>query len=422
MSMFVKLDEIMSHDDRTALETDPKLTLLPDPEPRDIWCPVISVDDHVLEPATLFERVPKKYADVTPRMIHPAGRPAWQVGDRVHYFSGTDGTVGRPMSEWSATGMRWADYRPGVYDVHARIRDMDLNGVWASLTFPSTVWGFAGTTLSRLADRDAAYACVQAYNDWVVEEWCAAAPERLIPCQLPFLADVDLAAREVRRNADRGVRAVSFSENPFELGFPTLHSGYWDPFFAACAETETVINLHVGSSGSICRPEPDSPAMVLVALLPLNALATIVDCIYAKIPLRFPTIKIALSEAGVSWVPTVVEWLSRSFSRRDQSTNWGAADPHPVDLLHRNFWFTSIEDPSAFRLLDLIGEDRIMVETDYPHADSSWPDSQRVFRRQFEALPAPTIRKVCFENAAALYQHPVPPDAMLSAASLFRMG
>jgi predicted TIM-barrel fold metal-dependent hydrolase len=419
--MRVKLDEIMSHDDRAALDLDPKLTLLPDPEPREIWCPVISVDDHVLEPGTLFDRVPKRYADAVPRIIDVQGRPAWQVGELVHYFSGVDGTVGRPVPEWSATGMRWSDYRPGVYDAGARLRDMDLNGVWASLTFPSNLWGFAGTALSKLADRDVAYACVQAYNDWMLDEWCAAAPERFIPCQLPFLADVELAAREIHRNAARGMRAVSFSENPCELGFPTLHSGYWDPFFAACSDTDTVINLHVGSSGSISRPEPDSPPMVLVALLPVNGIMAVVDWIYGKVPVRFPTIKIALSEAGVSWVPAVTEWLSRSFSKRDQSLTWGTADPHPVELLRRNFWFTSIEDPSAFRMLDVIGDDRVMVEVDYPHADSSWPDSQAVFRAQFGTLPASTIKKVCFENAASLYRHPAPPDAMVASSALGRL-
>jgi predicted TIM-barrel fold metal-dependent hydrolase len=420
--MQVTLDEIMSYDDSQPLDLDRKLTLLSDPEPRDVWCPVISVDDHALEPATLFDRVPAKYADAIPRMVEVQGRPTWQIGDRVHYLQGVDGTVGRPKDEWAATGMAWENYRRGVYDSRARIRDMDLNGVWASLNFPSNFWGFAGTTLSKLPDRDAAYACVQAYNDWVIEEWCAAAPERFIACQVPFLADVELAAREIHRNADRGMTAVSFSENPYLLGFPSLHSGYWDPFLAACADTETVINLHVGSSGSVCRPAPDSPPMVLVALFPLNGIMAIVDWIFGKIPIRFPTIKIALSEAGVSWVPTAIERLDRAFGTRDQSLTWLATDPHPVELLHRNFWFASIEDPSAFGMLDLIGEDRVMLETDYPHADSSWPDSQELFRDQLAELSASTVRKVCFENAAALYRHPQPPDELLAASALSRAG
>ncbi len=415
--MGISLEEIKDVEDRQPLP-DRELTLLPDPEPRELWCPVISVDDHVLEPPTLFDRVPARYADSAPELVQSQGRPAWRIGDQVHYLAGGDGTVGRPMSEWSANGMRWEDYRRGVFDVEARLRDMDLNGVWASLNFPSNLWGFAGSRLSRLPDRDVAYACVRAYNDWVLEEWCGAAPDRFIPCQIPFLADVELAAQEIRRNADRGFTAVSFSENPHELGFPTLHSGAWDPFLAACTDTGTVINLHVGSSGTICRPAPDSPPMVLVALFPVNGIMAVVDWIFSRVPVRFPAIKVALSEAGVSWVPMVIERLEASFEHRDHSQWWRADDPDPVDLLRRNFWFTSIEDPSAFRNLDLIGSDRVMVETDYPHADSSWPDTQAVIRRQLATLPTDTITRICFENAAALYRHAPPPSPLLAASLL----
>ena len=393
------------------------LTLLPDPEPAELWCPIISVDDHLLEPATLFDRLPAKHREAAPKVVQVDGRPVWQIGDRQHHLNGADGAVGRPRQEARQRGMRFEQYRRGVWDVEARIRDMDLNGVWASLSFPSITWGFAGTALSKLPDQEVALACVQAYNDWVVEDWCGPHPDRLIPCQLPFLAHPALAAEEIRRNAARGVHAVSFSENPTGLGFPSIHSGHWDPFFAACEETGTVINLHVGSSGTVMRPSADAPDQVIVALFPVSAMSALVDWVFSKVPIRFPEIRIALSEGGASWVPTVLERLQRAYDRREESDTWKPTDPHPVELVHRNFWFTSIEDPSAFRMLDLIGEDHVMVETDYPHADSSWPNSQALFRRDLGHLPVPVIRKLCFENAAALYQHPAPPPALLATAT-----
>ena len=396
---------------------DADLTLLPDPEPSELWCPIISVDDHLLEPATLFDRLPAKYRDAAPTMVEVDGRPVWQIGDKQHHLNGADGAVGRPRREVRQRGMRFDQYRRGVWDVEARVRDMDLNGVWASLCFPSITWGFAGTALSKLPDPDVALACVRAYNDWVVEEWCGPHPDRLIPCQLPFLADPEVAAEEIRRNAARGVHAVSFSENPTGLGFPSIHSGHWDPFFGACAETGTVINLHVGSSGTVMRPSADAPDQVIVALFPVSAMSALVDWVFSKVAIRFPEIRIALSEGGASWVPTVLERLQRAYDRRDESDTWKATDPHPADLVHRNFWFTSIEDPSAFRMLDLIGEDHVMVETDYPHADSSWPNSQALFRRDLGHLPVEVIRKLCFENASALYQHPAPPQTLLDSAT-----
>lgn len=394
------------------------LTLLPEPEPRPTWCPIVSADDHLLEPPTLFQdRLPVALRDRAPYIEEFDGRPYWIIAGKKVAISGTNGASGRPMTELLQLTLRWDEMRPGVADVHERVRDMDLNGVWASLCFPATPFGFAGKRLSAM-DPEVGLACVRAYNDWVIEEWCAPFPERFISCQLPWLADPVVAADEVRRNAARGFRTVSFSENPEALGFASLYSGDWDPFFRACEETETVISLHTGSSGHVHRPSIDSPVPVVVALFPLNGFSALIDWIYAKIPVRFPDLKIVLSEAGASWVPMAIERLARAYRQRESSSDWLASDPNPVDLVRRNFWFTSIEDPSAFRNLDLIGIDRVMVETDYPHADSTWPDTQALLERDLAHLPIDQIRKICFENACAVYRHPAPPDEVLLASTM----
>ena len=194
--MVMRMDDIQSDPSIiTHRVSDRPLTLLPDPGPREVWCPVISVDDHALEPKSLFDRVPAQYRDLAPKMLESEGAGAiWQIEDKQRSVSGTDGAVGRPWAEVTARPSRLEEFRRGVWDVDARVRDMDLNGVWASLNFPSSAWGFAGTALSTIRDPAAAFACVQAYNDWVVEEWCGRYPDRFIPCQLPFLADPTLAA------------------------------------------------------------------------------------------------------------------------------------------------------------------------------------------------------------------------------------
>ncbi|WP_164478361.1 amidohydrolase family protein [Mycolicibacterium stellerae] len=331
-----------------------------------------------------------------------------------------DGAANRPINEWRSMKMRLQDYRASVYDTDARVKDMDLAGVWASLCFPSITWGFAGTTLSRLPDKELGFACVQAYNDWAVEQWAGSHPDRFVPCQLSFLADAELAAKEIYRNAERGVHAVSFTENPSQLGFPSVHSEHWEPFWRACADTETAINLHIGSSGRISCPSPDTPVPAQVALFPLNGIETVVDWIFSGVPQRYPDLHIVLSEAGISWVPMVVERLHRAYRQKDAEPEaWSGATTHPVEVLHRNFWFTSIEDPSAFRRLDVISEDRMMLEVDFPHTDSSWPDSQELFRSELEMLPVDTIKKISYGNAAALYHHPEPPQSMLAESLLF---
>jgi hypothetical protein len=115
----------------------------------------------------------------------------------------------------------------------------------------------------------------------------------------------------------------------------------------------------------------------------------------------------------------VIERPHRAYRQKDAEPEvWAGATTHPVDILHRNFWFTSIEDPSAFRRLDVISEDRMMLEVDFPHTDSSWPDSQTLFRSELDSLPTGTVRKICYGNAAALYHHSEPPASMMAQSVL----
>ena len=139
---------------------------------------------------------------------------------------------------------------------------MDLDGVYASVTFPSMVWGFCGQKIWGLKDPELALACVRAYNDWVFEDWAGPYPERIIPAAVTYMPDPQLAADEVRRNAARGFKAVHFSENPEKLGLPSIHTTHWEPFFQACEETETVVNLHLGSSSNRPSASSDTPVSV----------------------------------------------------------------------------------------------------------------------------------------------------------------
>jgi predicted TIM-barrel fold metal-dependent hydrolase len=398
-------------------------TFLPEPVPAELWCPMISVDDHVLEPRTLFEnRIPKALADSAPRCVDDAdGAPHWDFEDQHLGILFGNGRSGRPYRDTTLAPQFYEDFRRGVWDIDSRVKDMDVNGIYASLCFPSIVFGFAGTRFNKMHDQKLGLACLRAYNDWMLEEWCGAYPERFIPCQIPWMADPLIGADEVLKNAARGFKSVSFSENPEMLGFTHLYGDHWDPFFKACEDTETVVNLHVGSSGTMCRPSSHSPIDVGFSLFPINGLEAIVDWIFAKIPIKFPRIKIVLSEAGVSWVPMIIERLKRAYRFREGSSAWDGVDIEPVELLHRNFWFTSIEDTSAFTQLDIIGENKVMVESDYPHSDSSWPETQSLFRRDMGHLNTGTIKKICYENASALYRHPMPPEDLIRSSTVGRL-
>ena len=399
--------------------SDAPLTLLPDPEPRPVWTPFISVDDHALEPPDLFAgRLPHRLREHGPRVDLSTGRPRWLVEDKTIPVVGGDAAVGRPMKDWIQLEIGYDEMRPGVRDPARRLEDMDLIGEWASLCFPSIAWGFAGKVFSQMKDRELGLASVRAYNDWMLEEWCGVAPDRFIACQVPWLADPLVAAEEIRRNAERGFQCVTFSENPHGLGFASLYSGHWDPFFQACQETETVINLHVGSSGSIRQPSPETPIAAVTALFPLSGIEALYDWIFARVPVRFPDLRIVTSEAGVAWVPLVADRLASVYRRRESyAPDWLDSDPTFLEVMHRNFYFTSIDDPSAFHNLDVIGADKIMLESDYPHADSTWPDTQAVFRSEMEHLPADVVRQISYGTAARLYHHPEPDPAWVRSVT-----
>jgi predicted TIM-barrel fold metal-dependent hydrolase len=397
-------------------------TFIDEPEAERVFCPIISADDHLLEPGDLFmQRLPAKWRDEAPRLgAGEDGAPWWEIERTRIPILMSNGASGRLMSEWSLQASRPLDeFRRGVWDPLARLQDMDMCGIWAMLCFPSIVFGFAGWRFSRMSDPALGLACVQAYNDWMVEEWCGAAPDRYIPCQLPWLLDPEAGAEEIRRNATRGVRSVSFSENPEALGFTNIYDRAWDPLFAACEEVGTVINLHVGSSGVIRLPSSCSHEAVGTALFPVSGLEALVDWIYSGVLLRFPGLQIVLSEAGLSWVPMAMERLRRAYRQASGiGKGWPSGAPTPLEIAQRNFSFTSIEDPAGFQLIDLIGRDKVMVEVDYPHFDSTWPHAQAMIRSELEGLPADLIRKACFENAARVYSHPLPPEEMIKASEI----
>jgi len=226
--------------------------------------------------------------------------------------------------------------------------------------------------------------------------------------QLPIWSDVNVAADEVRKNAARGFRALSFSEGPHMLGFPSLHTGHWDPLMAACEETGTAVCLHVGSSGTSPTTAPDAPSDTTGALFFAYAMYAAVDWLFSKIPVRFPELRICMSEGGIGWVAGLIDRLDHMSKYSAMYGTWEGVEPSPTEVLKRNFWFCAIDDPSSFLQTEVIGVDKIMVESDYPHADCTWPYTQDKLHRQVGRLPGKSIERVTWRNAAELFRLDIP--------------
>ena len=391
--------------------------LLPDPPAAEATYTVISVDDHLVEPPWLFEgRLPQRYADQAPRVVEDdAGVQRWQFDNREFPQLGLNAMVGRiDRDDFTQEPSRFSDMRRGAWDIDYRIRDMDLAGIWASVCFPSQITGFCGRIYSSCSDPGLGLAVTQAFNDWIAEEWAGRYPERIVPLGITWLADAELGAQEIRRNAARDFTAVSLPEQPTNIGLPSLHSGWWDPILAACEATDTAVCLHVGSSGVLMPFDPLGPVSGTVAtLFQAQTLAAVTEWVWSGIPLRFPRIKIVASEGGIGWVPALYDRLRHQIEVSGHGRNvWPSKTIGPHEVLLRNFNFCTIDDPSSVDSVVALAPDKIMVETDYPHADSTWPACQQHLQRALGHLPPATIRALCHENAARVFRHPLPTDRL----------
>ena len=358
---------------------------------------IISVDDHVVEPPTLWsDRLPARYLDRGPRVerdravfnftggvfSYEKGVPDgewcdwWLYDDLVYPFPKLSAAVG--FDELDVTPVTYDEIRPGCWIQSERLADMDANHVEASICFPNTLPRFAGQTFAERADKDLALLCVQAYNDWMIDEWCAGEGKgRLIPLTIVPLWDPVLAADEVRRCAVKGSHAIAFSENPHPLGLPSIHSKAWDPMFAACQDTETVVCMHSGSSSRMPATSPDAPFIVSSTLTFSNAMGSMLDFIFSGTLERFPTMRIAYSEGQVGWMPYVLERADKLWAERSDNS-FGTSLPHPPTHYVQRIYGCIFDDETGLRNRDAIGMDQICFETDYPHADSTFPHSKKV--------------------------------------------
>jgi predicted TIM-barrel fold metal-dependent hydrolase len=382
---------------------------------------IISVDDHVVEPPHVWETwLPAKYKDRGPKverrgigtMRHIGGgtyeqtfdedgpkADCWVFEDLVYINNRHVAAVGFDRDDMTASPITYDEMRPGCYDPKARVEDMEMNHVDASLCFPSFP-RFCGQTFTEAKDHELGLACVKAYNDWMVEEWCGDSDGALIPLIIVPLWDAQLAAEEVRRNAERGVHAVCFSEIPPHLGLPSIHSGEWDPFFAACEETQTTINMHIGSSSRMPATSGDAPIAVAATLSFNNAMASLSDWLFSGKLVQFPELKLAYSEGQIGWLPYILE---RADTVWQQHRAWAeVADivpEPPATYYFRQVFGCFFSDFHGLKSLDEVGVDNITFETDYPHTDSTWPDTKKIAEEMVAGLDDETVYKIMRGNA-----------------------
>lgn len=382
--------------------------------------PLFSANAHVIEPARLFEgRVSGKFADAAPKLLSlENGGQFWMFDGQMGFLHRTCLMAGmKDTSCWQDvanfnTIASLDQLRPGCTDARERVRDMDEDGiaVTACTSSPASM-GFGGEMFSHAKDPELGLACMRAWNDWYHEEWVGAAPDRFVPVGCTWYRDAELAAQEVRRNAARGFKAVAL-RNPTDLGEPWLGSGKWDPLLAACEETGTVIVHHTeGLSWFPNRSNPGNhyPYGLNLTLYQAGTMDFLAACMWGGITVRFPKLKVLIAESGGSWLPHFLrrlDWTRRhsDFTR----AGWPDDSLTPLDMLKRNFAFSTQEFDVAEQMDRDYGLSNWLVEEDYPHIESYFPNTGKHINAELAKLPQPLAENMAWKNASALFDFPMP--------------
>ncbi len=361
----------------------------------------VSVDDHIIEPPHLWQdRVPARYRADAPHVVElDDGTQAWAYEDQViRTVRGNARTApGFPHDPngWA----RFEEMRPGCYDPKARLADMDLDGVWAQVGFPDFC-RFAGHRFLSGRNRELSILCVQAYNDFVFDEWSATDRQRLVPLAIVPFWDVPAAVREVQRVAERGARAIAFSENPTTLGLPSVYTDHWERLWGAIEETGLPVCLHIGSSSKLLKSSDDAPPPVALTFVGANSMIACADWLFSGILERHPGLRVVFSEGGAGWVPYVLERADEVF---DEFPDVVPATRPPRELFAEHMYVCMLKDATALAALDVIPNDNLTWESDYPHESGTFPNSRALLSESMAGVAADIAVKIAAGNASRLF-------------------
>ncbi len=337
---------------------------------------LISSDSHVIEPAGLWQKqLPKAFQDRAPDF----------------------------------GGQRPNDVPGGAQDKNKRVSEMAADGVSAEVLYPTH-----GLKCLSLDDHELEAACCRVYNDWLIE-YCNAAPDRMIGIAMLSMYDIDGAVKELERCRQAGMRgSVIWQVPPPELPFSSSH---YDKFWAASQDLEMPVNLHIlsghgysrsrsfglGDTATGMTAEHNSVNMKL-----FQSVDSLYDLIYSGVLERFPKLKVVLVENELGWIPFVLEQWDYYFKRHGAKREGLMIKKRPSEYFHNQIYTTFFNDAVGGHILSWWGIDNCMWSNDFPHGNTTWPQSRQVIARDLGDLPAPVRAKLVRDNVARLYNIPVP--------------
>jgi predicted TIM-barrel fold metal-dependent hydrolase len=374
----------------------------------------IDADTHVTEPGDVWTaRLASKFQDRAPRMIRTdEGMDMWQFGRHERQIPvGATAMAGWP-EPFPSIPKNLDECAPAAYDARARLEYMDEIGAWAMALYPN-VGGFGSEAFLSLDDPELMLACVQAYNDWLID-WISPDPRRFIPVMATPFWDVEAAVQEIERCRANGHKAILFTAAPQDFGMPFIGDPHWNPIWSAAQDVDLPISLHIGSGDfqdQLMNPgrfaaHGIGPTTVSgsMSILLTNAIQ-LMDVAMSGILPRNPKLRMVSVESGIGWLPFVKEALDHGFHYARVEVEKPEFKKLPSQYLREQVWAcTFFEEFGPQTVLDEIGVDRVLFETDYPHPVCLYGDEVRLkIDAAFGDLPEAVRRKVLFSNSAELY-------------------
>jgi predicted TIM-barrel fold metal-dependent hydrolase len=379
---------------------------------------VVDADSHWTEHPDLFTRVaPERYKDRVPHVEDVDGVPSWVFDGHVMKPFTAGAVVARDgsKSESARVLQEWAidDVHPGAYDPIARLEVLDRFGIDAQVIFPNTL-GLGGQDYAFIEDEAIRRVTIELYND-IQAEIQEKSANRLLPLPLMPAWDVDLCVREAKRVAALGARGVNMTSDPQDLGAPDLASEAWDPFWAACAEHQLPVHFHIGASvtgmGFYSKyPWPSHPIDTQLAiggtLLFVGNARVVVNVILSRVFDRHPDLQMVSVESGCGWIPFILEALDYEMSE-NAPEDLRKMKKLPSEYFKTNLYATLWFEHNFNKLRDLVdtvGEDRILFETDFPHPTCLYPDPLGAVEKRMSQLSDEVRTKILGGNARKLYR------------------
>lgn len=376
--------------------------------------PIVDSDAHVNEPPDLWQqRVPHRLRPRAPKVLHTDEGDLWSFDDGKKLRPlGLTATAGLSYLQFRPSGMTYDTIRPGSFDTAARLADLDADGIYAQILYPSITLAGARTYSE---DRELQCACVRAYNEWILE-FCAPSGGRLIAQAIIPTTGIDDAVAELQwamAHGHRGALLAAFPNGTYES------SAADDRFWAVAEEAAFPLGIHIGSfTDTGLQPTVSFGTLGFLAhagasKAGADSMEAALRVLFSGACQKFPRLRFVIVEGNIGWIPTAMEQVDDMFLRYRWYT--GAAEvmqTMPSRTFHTNFWATFMIDTIGLELRHHLNIEHLMWSTDYPHTGSDWPNNRVTIGRLFRGLPRAEVKKFLLDNCRALYHLDHIPDRL----------